>query len=69
MLFLRLDAALRLPDSATTSDEGCPAIPQAPKTIYVKTTEGRWRVHVPVDGCGRYVARVEKALGKLLWPA
>jgi len=60
--FARLDAALRLPDEPTSGDEGCPTIPQAPRTIFAETTEGSWLVHLPVDGCGIYLPQVVMAL-------
>lgn len=63
--FTRVDAVLRLPDETTSSDEGCPTFVQAPRTILVKTTEGRWQVHLPVDDCGTYLPQVTKALSKI----
>lgn len=62
--FARLDAALRLPD-ARASAQACPAMAQAPRAVLVETDEGRWRAHLPVDGCSLYLPQVLTALSEI----
>lgn len=65
--FAQLGAALSLPDKPP-SHKPCAAIAVAPRTILVQTTDGYWRVHIPVDGCGMELPQVTEALRKVPIP-
>lgn len=72
--FAGLDAALRLPDESAAEvddsgvDQVCPASLQAPRTIFVETSDGLWQAHVPSGSCGAYLPQVVDALSKIVIP-
>ncbi|MSW41882.1 MAG: hypothetical protein F2842_06695 [Actinobacteria bacterium] len=43
-----------------------PASLQAPRTIFVETSDGLWQAHVPSGSCGAYLPRVVDALSKIV---
>jgi hypothetical protein len=64
-MFARLVNALSAPDRPATSAV-CPAYADVPQDVIGRTNSGLLlRIHVPVDGCGHYLAAALSALTAL----
>ena len=63
-VFAALDQALHSPDIPPAPGSPCPAMAQMPRTIFARTTDGDWSVHLPTDSCGFFQAALVSALDR-----
>ena len=60
--FTALVSALREPDGLVTPGLACTMYADLPRLVYVVTSTGNWRVHLPVDACRHYRPSLLQAL-------